>query len=243
MDRTLELRTPESIVFSYELAGLGSRFLAMLADVIVQIVIAILIVWGLASLPHGKTAPLSSSEEKWVQSFVVAIVVFFVFAIFFGYFIIFEAAWNGQTIGKRLLGIRVVRDGGYPVDFMGSLIRNLVRAAEFALGFYALSAIVMLFSDENKRLGDYAAGTIVVRDARIEKPEFAGAGPFRTSQFTDEERALAARFIDRRGDLLAENRARLARQIADVLRPKVTDPEVKTLDDETLIERVDSALR
>lgn len=243
MDRTLDVRTPESITFSYELAGLGSRFLAMLADFTVQIILAILIVWGLASLPHGKSAPLSSAEEKWVQSFVIAIVVFFVFTVFFGYFILFEAAWNGQTIGKRLLGIRVVRDGGYPVDFMGSLIRNLVRAAEFALGFYALSAIVMLFSDENKRLGDYAAGTIVVRDARIAKPEFVPGGTFRTSQYTDEERALAARFIDRRGDLLAENRLRLAHQIAAVLRPKITDPEVAGLDDETLIERVDAALR
>lgn len=243
MDRTLELRTPESIAFSYELAGLGSRFLAMLADVVVQIVLAILIVWGLASLSHGKTAPLAPAEEKWIASAVIAIVVFFVFTIFFGYFIIFEAAWNGQTIGKRLLGIRVVRDGGYPVDFMGSLIRNLVRAAEFALGFYALSAIVMLFSDENKRLGDYAAGTIVVRDARIAKPDFAAGGTFRTSQFSDEERALAGRFIDRRGDLLPENRASLAARIAEVLRPKVTDPELRTLDDETLIERVDAALR
>ena len=90
--------------------------------------------------------------------------------VFFGYFIIFEAAWNGQTPGKKLLGMRVVRDGGYPIDFGASLIRNLIRVGEQILGYYLLAAISMLLSPENKRLGDIAAGTIVVRDARFAAP-------------------------------------------------------------------------
>ncbi len=96
----------------------------------------------------------------------MAIVISIVFIVFFGYFIVFEALWRGQTPGKRALHIRVVRDGGYPLDFGSSLIRNLVRVGEAALGFYAISAVSALASSENKRLGDFAAGTIVVRDER-----------------------------------------------------------------------------
>lgn len=243
MDRTISVRTPESILFSYELAGLGSRFLAMLADLIVQIVVAALIIWGLAAIPHTATAPMSSTEEKWVQSFAIAFVIAFVFVVFFGYFIAFEAAWNGQTPGKRLLGIRVVRDGGYPPDFMSALVRNLIRTAEFAIGFYALSAIVMLMSSENKRLGDYAAGTIVVRDARSARPAFLSAQASPAGGYSDEERALAGRFIERRAQLLPENRARLAAQIASALRAKTANAELAALDDETLIERVDETAR
>lgn len=243
MDRTISVRTPESIMFSYELAGLGSRFLAMLADLIIQIALATLIAFGLVALPHGASAPLSSSEEKWVQSLAVAFIIAFVFLIFFGYFIAFEAAWNGQTPGKRLLGIRVVRDGGYPADFMSALVRNLIRTAEFGLGFYALSAVVMLLSTENKRLGDYAAGTIVVRDARTVRPAFLAPQATSASAFSDEERALAGRFIQRRAQLLPENRARLAAQIAAALRAKTGNAELAALDDETLIERIDAAAR
>ena len=87
--------------------------------------------------------------------------------LFFGYFIIFEALWNGQTPGKKALGIRVVRDGGYAIDFGASLVRNLIRVGELLIGTYTLSAVAMLLSPENKRLGDIAAGTIVVRDARL----------------------------------------------------------------------------
>ncbi|MBV9271246.1 MAG: RDD family protein, partial [Candidatus Eremiobacteraeota bacterium] len=76
----------------------------------------------------------------------------------------FEALWQGQTPGKKLLGIRAMRDGGIPIDFTSALVRNLIRVGEASLGFYALSAISTLLSPENKRLGDYAAGTIVVRD-------------------------------------------------------------------------------
>ena len=243
MDRTIDVRTPESIAFSYELAGLGSRFLAMLLDMVIQFVLAGLIFWGLLGLAsHAGAAPkMTTAEEKTAQSIAIALIVFLLFLLFFGYFIIFEAAWNGQTPGKRLIGIRVVRDGGYPIDFMSSLIRNLVRTLEFGLGFYALSAVVSLASNENKRLGDYAAGTIVVRDSAAAAPSFAPATGTARVQLSDEERALVGRFLARRGDLLPARRAELARQIAELLRARVEgETELRALPDETLIERIDA---
>lgn len=241
MDRTIAVRTPESIAFSYELAGLGSRFLAVLLDLFIQIFCAILIVWGMAALashlPNGPAKP--PLPERTLESFAVAIVSILAFLVFFGYFIVFEAAWNGQTPGKRLIGIRVVRDGGYPIDFMSSLVRNLIRVLELGLGFYALSAISTLLSSENKRLGDFAAGTIVVRDARIAAPALAGLRPPTARiRVTDEERALVSRFLERRHSLTPQRRRELAAQIAGVFRGRVDEPTA-SLDDEALIERVD----
>lgn len=159
MERRLGIRTGESIVIEYELAGLGSRFLAMFSDFVIQIVVTVLATILLVTL----SAIMRLSLGELGRATTLAVLSIFIFMVFFGYFIIFETMWNGTTPGKRMLGIRVVRDGGYPVDFMSAVIRNAIRPLEFALGFYSVSAIVALISPQNKRLGDFAAGTIVVR--------------------------------------------------------------------------------
>jgi len=241
MDRTIAVRTPESIAFSYELAGLGSRFLAMLLDFFIQILCAIAIVWGMSALAlHLPNEPVKASlPDRVVESVAIAIVIAVAFLIFFGYFIIFEAVWNGQTPGKRLLGIRVVRDGGYPIDFTSALVRNLIRTLEFALGFYALSAVSTLLSSENKRLGDFAAGTIVVRDSRVAAPTPSRfAAPSAAIRMTGEERALVGRFLERRHLLTPQRRRELASQIAGLFRSRV-DEATKSLADEALIERLE----
>ncbi|PZR59641.1 MAG: hypothetical protein DLM50_00580 [Candidatus Meridianibacter frigidus] len=244
MDRTLSVRTPESIAFSYELAGLGSRFLAVLLDLLIQVIVAMAVFWALVAVAgHAHPLPLPPREEKLAQSLAIAFIAFGLFTIFFGYFIIFEAFWNGQTPGKRLLGVRVVRDGGFPVDFMSSLIRNFVRIVEMGLAFYAVSAICTLLSPENKRLGDYAAGTIVVRDSRAAVPARLNE-VLQTAlhlSLTSQERALITRFLDRRSSLLPESRSALASQIAALLRPRVHG-DLAALPNETLIERIDASL-
>jgi len=239
MDRTIAVRTPESIAFDYELAGLGSRFLAVILDMLIQIICALLLLWGMAALAIRFSAGESlrtSVPSRTVESLAIAVLVLLAFVIFFGYFIIFEVAWNGQSPGKRLVGIRVVRDGGFPIDFISSLVRNLIRIVELGLGFYAISAISTLLSAQNKRLGDFAAGTIVVRDTRIAAP----IAPPRSSpetRLSDEERSLINRFLDRRSMLAPNQRRTLAAQIAGVFRSRV-DAQVATLDDEALIERI-----
>ncbi len=172
MERTLEIRTAESVAVSYELAGLGSRFLAVTIDLAIQVaglaavaaltLAALWIAQAVLRAPHGWLLP------KRITSGIEAIAILVVFLIFVGYFVAFEAWWRGSTPGKRALRIRVLRDGAYPVDFMSALIRNAVRSIEFLVGFYTLSAVSVLASPSNKRLGDYAAGTIVVRDRPLE---------------------------------------------------------------------------
>lgn len=206
-----------------------------------QVVIVVAIFWGLyLAGSSGKGAP--SAPDKVADSLVIAVIAAIVFLAFFGYFIAFEGFWNGQTPGKKLLGIRVVRDGGYAVDLAASFIRNLIRVGELALAFYAVSAIVALLSPENKRLGDMAAGTLVVRDAKAqmltailqraqEIPEQ------RMAMLSDEEHALIGRFIARRKDLAPHYRRAIATQIADRVRKRVSS-DLQRLDDEDLLEHL-----
>lgn len=247
MQRNVDVRTPESIALTYDLAGLGSRFLALAIDMFLQNLILAALVMGLIlATPHLPHAPVGrhasdTGTDKLAEAIAVALIIAVVFLIFFGYFIIFETVWNGQTPGKRLLGIRVVRDGGYPVDFGASLVRNLIRIGEVVF-LYIPSAISTLLSPENKRLGDVAAGTIVVRDARLTVPTALNPDTTQpvyaaTAYLSGEERALIRRFLDRRDALADDRRQQLAAQLAARIRERVPD-ELKRLDDESLLERL-----
>ncbi len=247
MDRTLDVRTPESIEFSYELAGIGSRFLAVAIDLLLQIGTLTLFFWGLSLIAThgGAQTPLHRApvnDRFWINA-GVAIVVAVVFIVLFGYFIVFEALWNGQTPGKRVLGLRVVRDGGYPIDFTASLVRNLIRIGEMVLAFYAISGVVAVLSEENKRVGDFAAGTIVVRDAPMQrtgdllKAVLAEPAYAATAYVSGDERALIRRFLDRRDQLDAPRRKALAAQIAARIRGRLPT-DLQRLDDESLLERL-----
>ena len=250
MERSVTVRTPEAIAFYYELAGLGSRFLALCIDTLIQMAVLIaLFALGLAST-RGVTAIAASFHvsDKTLASALVATVVLVIFALFNGYFIAFEMLWNGQTPGKRLLGIRVVRDGGYAVELAGSVIRNLVRIVEFAVGFYCLSVVTMVLSSENKRLGDYAAGTIVVRDRGFEVRDFQswrrpGAGDRShlgpLEGLSADELALVDRYQARRTSMEPHAARSAAAKIAAALRPKL-GPELVALSDDELLMRIAS---
>lgn len=240
MDRSISVTTPESIAFSYELAGLGSRFLAVWIDLLIQIAILAAIATGLVLAARGASP---GPAPGWAESFAIAFLAAIVFVVFFGYFILFEALRGGRTPGKQIVGIRVVRDGGYPVDFGSALVRNLVRVAEVAFGFYAVSAVAALLSKENKRLGDMAAGTIVVRDERVASlavlREESGSGP-RPALLTAEEYAIVDRFVSRRDGLEPGVRGLLAARIADRLRPRLS-ADLRKLDDEDLLSRLSAS--
>ncbi len=246
MDRTLRVPTPESIVFSYELAGLGSRFLAVSIDIAIQTLVTIGIFWGLVyagTHPGGPALREASRPTKIEESLAIALVVAIIFVIYFGYFIVFEAFWNGQTPGKKLMGLRVVRDGGYPADFASIAIRNVIRVGEAVAGLYAISAVAALMSPENKRLGDMAAGTLVVRDAGaaklaaiLEEP----LAPARPIMLTQEERSLIDLFVARRQGMAPGNRAVMAARIAARVRPRVSR-DLQQLDDEDLLTRLSAS--
>jgi uncharacterized RDD family membrane protein YckC len=249
LERWVTVRTPEAVAFSYELAGLGSRFLALLVDSIVQgFIIAVVLIAIAVAAPR---VPISAAalhlSPKTFESTVVAVAIVLFFTIFYGYFVFFEKIWNGQTPGKRALGIRVVRDGGYPVELMDSIVRNLIRVLEMALGFYFLSVVSMVLSSENKRLGDYAAGTIVVRDRSMEIKDTAAWTRDRddksalTNQvlaaLSRDELALVDLYAARRSTLNPKTSQEAAAKIAATLRPKLQG-ELAQLPDDDLIMRI-----
>jgi uncharacterized RDD family membrane protein YckC len=234
VEETIEVTTAENVAFSYALAGLGSRFLAVLLDLMIQLAIAavvalILALFGFFTLLGHKSG----------QAIALSIGIVLFFAIFYAYFVFFEAD-DGRTPGKRLIGIRVVRDGGFPLDIGAAVVRNLVRVGELLLGYYAIAAVSTILSSENKRLGDFAAGTLVVRDAALGLPAERAAGEpvyGATRYLSGDERALVARFLERRDALSDVRRVELAAQIAARVRDRLP-PEMQAYEDEALLERL-----
>lgn len=163
--------TPENVSFGYEVAGIGSRFIAALIDNVILTVlliglnIAILVLIGsLAGDPAAIEQGIEQTEEDWVVGLVIAIYALLNFSIWWGYYLLFEWLWHGQTIGKRTVHIRVVRVDGAPVSFVPVAVRNLVRIIDLLPVGYAVGVITMFCNRESRRLGDFAAGTLVVKD-------------------------------------------------------------------------------
>jgi len=164
----LVVSTPERVAFQYEIAGIGSRFLAQFIDVVIITVIQIVITIG-----AGALGGLFNSIQLF--GLVELILTFILIA---GYFLLSEAVSNGQTLGKRYVRLRVVGDQGEPLTLGQAAIRNLVRVVDFLPVFYAIGVVTMFSNRRAKRLGDFAAGTLVVRDReRVRLYDLASTAP------------------------------------------------------------------
>ncbi len=231
IDDSYDLRTPEQIELSYDLAGLGSRGLARLLDGLIQAAVsmAIIFAFGLGG------ALLSSVSRRWldVDGTLLAIlglslIIVLIFVVLFGYDIFFELAWNGQTPGKRAAGIRVLTTRGEPVTLVHVLVRNLLRLVDFLPSSYIAGIVCMLLTRRSQRLGDLAAGTIVVHERRGALPQTlapldpAAALPAHlAAAFSSEDVALARDFLLRAAALPPGQRQALGVQIAATLRRKL----------------------
>ena len=153
--KTITIITPANIEVEYRLAGVGSRLAAFIIDTLVQFLAMLLAAAVIFAITHR--VYLSGVDVQGSTSLAIFIVVIFV--IFFGYHITLELLMNGQTLGKRMFGMRVIRDNGQPVEFTHVLIRGLIRPV---LDMIYVGLFVILFSKKHKRIGDMAAGTIVV---------------------------------------------------------------------------------
>jgi len=149
--------TPEGIRLDVVLAGLGSRFIAYLFDVCVQTAALIAFLIVLHSFE-------GSNPDTTSVLIAVGSAVAFLFLDFIVYFVIFEMLFNGRSPGKRLAGLRVVRVSGQPVGFVASALRNLLRLVDFLPVLNLLGSVLILATTKNQRLGDLAAGTIVIRE-------------------------------------------------------------------------------
>lgn len=178
-EETLIIETPERVPLAFSLASIGNRFLAVAIDHFIQYAAVIAVVWiGLSAMGAGNPASAGSEYSFFTDApkWVLAALILFVFFIFSSYFIFFEWLWNGQTPGKRLLKLRVIREDGRPITLWEAVARNLLRVFDaipgFVLPVYSIGLIVIFLNDRDQRVGDIFAGTVVVRERTDEAPSF-----------------------------------------------------------------------
>ncbi len=160
-EESLDIQTPENVTFGYQVAGIGSRFLATLIDTLIVILLQVVVIVSFILILNALNLPLFGSE---ISAWVYAVLGMIAFIFYWGYYIFFEIFWNGQSPGKRRVGIRVIRTDGTPITLSESLIRNLTRVVDFLPAAYGIGIITMFIDKQSRRLGDLAAGTIVVHD-------------------------------------------------------------------------------
>lgn len=222
---SLEIDTPENIAFQYRVAGIGSRFLAAMIDSLIIFLIQIIILGTTILIWFAQFRPdLQEQPSSWL----IAILALIGFIVLWGYYIYFEVQWNGKSPGKRVVGLQVIRNDGTPITLTDSLIRNLIRLIDFLPTNYAIGVLSMFIDHQSRRLGDLAAGTLVI----LEKSKVTLEGLEQVTQIAniqvrrsistdwpldrlgDQDLDLIERFLHRRDEL--SNREALASQI---LRP------------------------
>jgi len=205
---SLPIETPEGITFTYELASLSERGKAYLLDLLIR---------GVAVFVLGLAFVLLLGPAMEVGVGVWLVVSFLVE---WGYFVACEMLMDGQSLGKRLLALRVVKAEGHAIGFYDSVLRNLLRAADSLPLTYAVGAVSMLFTRRFQRLGDLAAGTIVVHERQTwfgnQRPRLDPGlqpGGHRGVVLSNRERRLLQEFVLRRKRLHPER----CEQIAEIL--------------------------
>jgi uncharacterized RDD family membrane protein YckC len=226
----LQVRTPEGIVFSFLLASPISRFLAISID--------------LACIAAGTvvTRILIGFIGVLSPDFAMAFQVIAYFVVSIGYGIVTEWYWRGQTLGKRLLRLRVLDERGLKLEFNQIVIRNLLRCIDMLPGFYAVGGLFCLVTRQSQRLGDIAANTIVVRNPLIVEPDLdqllpdkwnsLRAHPHISARLRQRVNARTASLmveaILRRQDFEPAERLRLFHELADHFKTLVPYPPEAT---------------
>ncbi len=190
--------------------------------------------------------------------------------MYWGYFALFETFWNGQTPGKKLLKIRVIQQSGRQITFFEAMTRNLLRIMTCCPSIYLVGLIAMLSNHQHQRLGDLAAGTLVVHERQNDGPLWGGTGPrsiiaatidahrpnpfFERSEeamlpadavarLTTEDLALIDRFFSRILDMELDTRAHIAERLAAQMSQKMGLPLPAEIKPERLLEAIARQMR
>jgi uncharacterized RDD family membrane protein YckC len=242
LDGSHAVLTPEYVEFEFVLAGLYSRFLAWLVDGMVVLVASLSILSGIG-LVLAAFPGLSSAFSLAVY-----------FLLDWGYGIGMETAWSGQTLGKRMLGLRVIQESGVRIGFFHAALRNLARPFDRLPLLYLVGGSVALFSKSHQRLGDMLAGTIVVRERRLRIPssiaqangdaQLAADPQFvsRALQLPAEEREILVNAAIRREELHIDARLKLFAALSERLQAEYGFSRPEYLSDEKLVLLVVAAL-
>jgi uncharacterized RDD family membrane protein YckC len=236
----LIIDTPEQVHLEFMLAGIGSRFMAVFLDSLIQLVAyLVLLLCGLFWISLGDTSPGRSVFRQ-------AIGVLVVFCINWGYYAVFEALWKGQTPGKRWAGIRVIKDTGRPINAFEAISRNLVRFVDLLPALYGVGVVTMLLNSKHRRLGDFVAGTLVVHESSDREASLFFNTPEKTdftfhqaAHLTIQEAELIETFLARRLDIPPEVRRLNGQRIADMISSRLgITAESRPADNENFLELI-----
>jgi uncharacterized RDD family membrane protein YckC len=235
MNRALSFVTPENVVVSYTLAGVASRLLATFIDLLIQFALLLFCSGVFQQLGGGLRGTLGLGSLTSALGLIVSYIIMFFYSL------LFEAFWGGRTPGKRLLGLRVIQEGGYPVTFAASATRNLLRLLDF--GIFPLGNVPVIlfglpgllsvfFSPTYRRIGDYVAGTLVISEQGANPfaketqtpltPQAAQLVPYLRNLYriTPKEYQAVRRFVERRPTFELSLQAGLAERLARPLMEK-----------------------
>ncbi len=222
--RLVTIRTPENIELSYALAGPGSRGAAYVVDLFIMTAVAQV----LLNVIMAAFVLLLSTFKVDSQLWVSAIVTLVAFSLYNGYFMVLEWLMNGQTPGKRLLHIRVIKQGGYALRLFDTVLRNLLRVIDFLPLFYGVGLTSILFTRDSQRLGDLVAGTLVVYQEHVVTesllPDLAAAVDSEpplpaehVAAIPDDLISLAAEFLRSRIELAPRARQEVAAELVNLI--------------------------
>lgn len=239
-EETLIIETPERVPLAFSLASIGNRFLAAAIDHFIQYFAMIAVVWiGLSAAEISIFGGGGAPAGQWLgelPNWIIAGLLIAIFLLFAGYFILFEWLWDGQTPGKRLLKLRVIREDGRPITLWEAAARNLLRIFDAVPGFvipiYSIGLIAVFISNRDQRVGDIFAGTVVIRERTDDAPSFAETfsnpvadAAFRRVQpqtafeaniglLTEDEISVVENLLRRRWDLTERQRLWMAWRVA-----------------------------
>ncbi len=226
LDTIIKIVTPENIAFEYRIAGPFRRLVAYMIDLLVRALI--LAVFALAV---GLTLGIIGLGGFGLGFVLVA---WFLLSWFYGGLL--ETFWNGQTVGKRLLRLRVLTVDGQPINGMQAVMRNILRDVDsLPTPTYLLGLLIAMMNPRFQRLGDLACGTIVVREeaswhsglTRVDDPaaiRLASEIPPGYEMSRDLSQALAT-YVERRRYFSPGRRVDIARHVAEPLREKLGLPQ------------------
>jgi uncharacterized RDD family membrane protein YckC len=233
--------TPEAVPLDLDVAGLGSRMIALGIDTLIQIGVFFAIAFVLSALHVDDTI-------------ATVVVLVSVPVLFWGYFFVFEGLWHGRTPGKRAQRLRATRTDGQPMSGAQMFVRNLVRIVDFLPAYYAVRSISIVVTKRSQRLGDLAAGTLVIREAKAIAPLAIGSMPppppvdvgapttrIDVTAMRETHYQLVRSYFERRATLDPAARARIARDIVVAIAPVARSAE--SLPDEAFLEAAASAYR
>lgn len=248
LDR-VRIDTPEQIALELPLAGIGSRFLALTIDSLLQMALLLAAVFAFALL-----APGLERNHRYLalvsQSFAAALLILVPFCLYWGYFAVFEMVWQGKTPGKRLAGIRVIHQSGRPMTAIECIGRNLMRAVDILPGMYGVGLVCMLCNQQNRRIGDYVAGTIVVHDKAPDwtaptwgdKPRAGSVLP-ELRKLSADDLVLIETYLNRRYELDQSIRNATAARIVDLIREKAGLQKPSEQENDDFLEMIARQLR